>query len=124
MIAGFGIVGLAAATACSATLNCVLLYAILHKRGWFRFTADLGKRIARQLLAAGVMSALLFWLMSWLEPYYSGSVIQKIWSLALIVGAGGAAYAISGWFTGALDREQLAALKRSRAPAKSVPASE
>jgi putative peptidoglycan lipid II flippase len=124
MIAGFGIVGLAAATACSATLNCVLLYAILHKRGWFRFTADLGKRIARQLLAAGVMSALLYWLMSWLEPYYSGGVIHKIWSLTLIVGAGGAAYAITGWFSGAIDKEQLAALKRSRAPAKSAPVSE
>ncbi len=124
MIAGLGIVGLAAATACSATLNCVLLYAILHKRGWFRFTRDLGKRIAKQLLAVGVMSALLYWLMSWLEPYYSGGVIHKIWSLALIVGAGGAVYAIAGWFSGAIDKEQLAALKRSRAPAKSVPVSE
>jgi putative peptidoglycan lipid II flippase len=124
MIAGLGIVGLAAATACSATLNCVLLYAVLHKRGWFRFTSDLGKRIARQLLAVGAMSALLYWLMSWLEPYYSGNVIHKIWSLTLIVVAGGAVYAISGWFSGAIDREQLAALKRSRAPAKSVPAAE
>jgi putative peptidoglycan lipid II flippase len=123
-VAGFGIVGLAAATACSATLNCVLLYAVLHRRGWFRFTGDLGKRIARQLLAVGAMSALLYWLMSWLEPYYSGGVIYKIGSLALIVVAGGAVYAISGWFSGAIDRQQLAALKRSRAPAKSVPASE
>ncbi len=36
---GCGIVGLAGATAISATLNCLLLYAILHKRGWFHFTA-------------------------------------------------------------------------------------
>ena len=47
----YGIVGLAGATAASATLNCVLLYAILHKRGWFHFTARLGGRIARQIVA-------------------------------------------------------------------------
>src|SRR3546814_9097835 len=46
----FGIVGLAGATAASATINCLLLYAILHRRGWFRFTAKLGLRILRQLV--------------------------------------------------------------------------
>jgi putative peptidoglycan lipid II flippase len=121
--AGFGIVGLAAATACSATLNCLLLYMMLHRRGWFTFTASLGKRIARQLLAVGVMSALLWWMMSWMQPYYSGSVLEKIFALTSIVVAGGAAYGISGWFAGAIDREQVAALKRSRssgAPTKSA----
>jgi putative peptidoglycan lipid II flippase len=115
---GFGIVGLAAATACSATLNCVLLYTILHKRGWFHFTPALAARIARQLLATAAMSALLWWLMGWMQPYYSGSVIQKIGSLILIVVSGGAVYGIAGYLSGAIDREQLAALKRSRVPVK------
>jgi putative peptidoglycan lipid II flippase len=118
--AGFGIVGLAGATACSATLNCILLYTVLHKRGWFHFTAKLARRLARQLIAVGAMSVMLWWLMTWTGPFYSGTTLQKIGSLLLIVIAGGATFAISGWFSGAIDREQIAALKRSRAPAKSA----
>lgn len=114
MIAGYGIVGLAAATACSATLNCVLLYSVLHKRGWFHFTAHLGSRILRQIISVAVMSALLWWFMTWMQPYYSGSIIEKLLSLMLIVIGGGATYGIAGWFTGVIDREQLAALRRRR----------
>ncbi|APG62386.1 murein biosynthesis integral membrane protein MurJ [Sphingorhabdus lutea] len=114
LYAGFGIVGLAAATAASASLNCILLYVILHKRGWFHFTIGLANKIVRQIIATAAMSALLIWLMSWLTPYYSGSVIDKIFSLSLIVISGGAIYAIAGWAVGAIDREQLSALKRSR----------
>jgi putative peptidoglycan lipid II flippase len=116
--AGMGIVGLAAATACSATLNCILLYTILHKRGWFHFTSNLAKRLAKQLLAVGAMSAVLWWEMSWMAPYYSGSVIEKIVSLTVIVISGALVYGVVGWFTGAVDREQLAALKRKRAAKK------
>jgi putative peptidoglycan lipid II flippase len=117
-VAGFGIVGLAAATACSATLNCILLYIMLHRRGWFHFTTSLASRVLRQLLAVGAMSALLWWLMSWMAPYYSGSVVEKMLSLTVIVVAGGAVYAGVGWFTGAIDKSQISALKRSRAPSK------
>ncbi len=117
-VAGYGIVGLAAATACSATLNCILLYIMLHRRGWFHFTASLASRVLRQLLAVGAMSALLWWLMSWMAPYYSGSVLEKILSLTLIVVTGGAVYAGVGWFTGAIDKSQISALKRSRAPSR------
>src|SRR3546814_14708741 len=46
----FGIVGLAGPTAASATINCLLHSAILHRRGWFRFPANLGLRIFRQPL--------------------------------------------------------------------------
>ncbi len=118
---GWGIVGLAGATAISATLNCILLYTLLHQRGWFHFTADLGSRIIRQVIATAVMSALLWWLMSWLAPYYSGSVFSRIWSLVLIVVMGAGAYGIAGWFSGAINKEQLSAFKRSKAaPAASA----
>jgi putative peptidoglycan lipid II flippase len=114
----WGIVGLAGATALSATLNCILLYTVLHKRGWFHFTASLASRIGRQFIAVAAMSAVLWWLMSWLEPYYSGSVFSKIWSLILIVMAGAMVYGTVGWFSGAVDREQITALKRSRSKAE------
>nr|MBP7952109.1 murein biosynthesis integral membrane protein MurJ [Sphingorhabdus sp.] len=112
---GWGIVGLAGATALSATLNCILLYMILQKRGWFHVTSNLASRIMRQMIAVAAMSALLWWLMSWLAPYYSGGVFSKIWSLALIVVAGAAAYGIAGWFSGAINKEQVAALTRRKA---------
>ncbi len=47
----YGIVGLAAATAFTSTLNVLTLYTVLQMRGWFHFTAKLGGRIARQVVS-------------------------------------------------------------------------
>lgn len=118
----FGIVGLAAATACSATLNCLLLYAMLHKRGWFRFTAKLGGRIARQALASAAMGALLWWLMPRLAPYFGAGVFDRVWSLALLVGAGGVTFFLVAWTIGALDKDLIAQLRRRRPPPPEPPA--
>ena len=112
---GYGIVGLAGATAASATLNCILLYIMLHRRGWFHFTAHLFSRIMRQLVAVGAMSAALWWLMSILLPYFGGAVLPRIGALVALVGIGGAVYFGVGWMTGAVDRSALAQLKRRRA---------
>lgn len=112
----FGIVGLAAATACSATLNCLLLYAVLHTRGWFRFTAKLGGKIARQLIASAAMGALLWWLVPHLAPYYGGGVFDRVWSLALLVAAGGVVFFAVAFAIGALDKDLLAQLRRRRPP--------
>ncbi|MEP7349437.1 MAG: murein biosynthesis integral membrane protein MurJ [Sphingorhabdus sp.] len=113
----YGIVGLAAATACSATLNCLLLYAVLHQRGWFRFTGALGMRIFRQLIAVGAMSALLAWFMTWMTPYFSGSMFDRIWSLTLLVGGGMMVYFMVGYLVGALDRDRINRLLRRSGPA-------
>ncbi|WP_374528950.1 murein biosynthesis integral membrane protein MurJ [Novosphingobium sp.] len=110
----FGIVGLAGATAASATLNCVLLYAILHKRGWFHFTWRLTGKIARQLVATGVMAALLWWLMPQLESHYAGHWFERAWSLALLVGAGLVAFFGTAFAVGAVDKSVLAQLRRRR----------
>ena len=112
----FGIVGLAAATACSATLNCLLLYAMLHKRGWFRFTAKLGGRVARQALASAAMGGVLWWLTPRLAPYYGADVLDRVWSLALLVGAGGLTFFGVAWAIGALDKDLIAQLRRRRPP--------
>ncbi len=110
----WGIVGLAAATACSATLNCLLLYAILHRRGWFRFTARLAGRIARQLAATAAMAAVLWWLTPQLAAHYSGPWLGRVWSLALLVAAGMAVFFVAAFATGAVDRSVLAQLRRRR----------
>jgi putative peptidoglycan lipid II flippase len=110
----WGIVGLAGATAISASLNCILLYIMLHKRGWFRFTAELGGRIARQLLATAAMSAALWLLMGALFPHFSGTVIERIWSLIVLVLGGLVVYGAIGWLVGAVDKNEINRLFRRR----------
>ena len=112
----YGIVGLAAATAFTSTLNVLLLYAILQRRGWFRFTWKIGSRIARQLVAAGTMAAALAWLMPLMTERYDGSVIERVWSLSALVFAGLAVYFGVAYLTGALDKDLIAQLRRRRPP--------
>ncbi len=117
IVRDYGIVGLAAATACSATLNCLLLYIVLHKRGWFHFSAQLGNRIFRQLIATAAMSALLWWMMQILLPNFSSDILTRIVSLILLVGGGMAVYFIVGYLVGAVDKDRVNRLLRRRGPA-------
>jgi putative peptidoglycan lipid II flippase len=123
LVPRFGIVGLAAATAFTATLNVLTLYTLLQLRGWFHFTGKLGGRIARQLIATAVMSALLWWLTPVLSDRYGGNVIERVWSLAVLVGAGGFVFFAVAWLIGAIDKDLIAQLRRKR-PAQSVNLSE
>jgi putative peptidoglycan lipid II flippase len=116
VVRSFGIVGLAAATACSASFNCLLLYAVLHKRGWFRFTAPLAGKIARQILATALMAAVLWYMMPLLADHYGGHVFERIWSLAILVGLGMAVFFAAAFALGALDKSLLAQLRRRRPP--------
>lgn len=111
----YGIVGLAGATAVSASINCLLLYTVLHRRGWFHFTARLAGKIARQLIAVAVMAALLWYMMPLMKPYYSGGVLERVWSLGVLVAAGGAVFFVAAFVVGALDKDLLAMLTRRRA---------
>ncbi len=111
----FGIVGLAAATAASASLNCLLLYAILHARGWFRFTLPLAGKIARQLIATGAMAAALWQAVPLMATRYHASVVERVWSLGVLVGLGIAVFFAVALAIGALDKNLLAQLKRRRA---------
>ena len=112
----YGIVGLAAATACSASLNCLLLYAILHRRGWFRFTLPLGLRIARQVVATAAMTAALWWALPLMADRYGAGVIDRIWSLSALVGLGLAVFFGVAFAIGAVDKRVLGQLRRRRPP--------
>lgn len=120
VVRSYGIVGLAAATACSASLNCLLLYAILHARGWFHFTLPLAGKVARQLLATAAMAGALWWLMPRLASHYAGSVFERVWSLSALVGLGMAVFFVVAFATGAVDKQVLAQLKRRRPPSKTA----
>jgi putative peptidoglycan lipid II flippase len=110
----YGIVGLAGATAASATLNCVLLYGILHRRGWFHFTTKLFDRVMRQLLATGAMTGVLWYLTPLLADYYDGSMLDRVWSLGALVLAGAAVFFAAAFAIGALDKDLIAQLRRRR----------
>ena len=116
VVGRYGIVGLAGATAASATLNCTLLYVILHRRGWFHFTAKLLGRVARQVLATAAMVAVLWLLVPLMADRYGGSVIDRMWSLSVLVGAGGFTFFAAAFLVGALDKDLLAQLRRRRQP--------
>lgn len=113
----YGIVGLAGATAASASLNCLLLYVILHRRGWFHFTAKLVSRIARQLIATAAMTGVLWYLMPLMADRYGASAFERIWSLTALVAAGGSVFFVVAFLAGALDKDLLAQLRR-RKPAR------
>jgi putative peptidoglycan lipid II flippase len=110
----YGIVGLAAATACSASLNCLLLYSILHARGWFHFSAKLAGRVFRQIVATAAMAAALWWVLPTMADRYGGSVIDRIWSLSALVGLGLLVFFGAAYLTGALDQDLIAQLRRKR----------
>jgi putative peptidoglycan lipid II flippase len=116
----FGIVGLAAATATTATLNVVTLYTLLQIRGWFHFTGKLASRIGRQLVATAAMSATLLLLMPLMAGRYGGSVFERVWSLGVLVSAGLIVFFVVAWLIGALDKDLIGQLKRRRPPKQAV----
>lgn len=110
----YGIVGLAAAGATAAWVNTLLLFTILWRREHFRPEAALFGRVLRQLLAAGVMTAVLWWLMREFSGWYIGSVGERAVSLITLVVAGMLAYFGTGYVVGAVDRERINRIVRRR----------
>lgn len=112
----YGIVGLAGATAASATLNCLLLYVILHLRGWFHFTLRLAGKVARQIVATAAMAAALWWLTPHLSEFYAATWYERVGALFVLVMTGMVVFAIVALLTGAVDKSVLAQLRRRRQP--------
>lgn len=111
----FGIVGLAAATAVGAWLNCAVLYTVLVRRGAYRIDPSLAGRLLRQLIAAALMAAALFWLRGLLNPAFAGSIAERAGAIAALVGTGTAVYFGAAYAVGAVDRDRLGWIKRGKA---------
>ena len=69
------------------------------------------------------MSALLWWLMPLLVDRFGGNVIERVWSVGLLVAAGGAVFFAVAWAIGAIDKDLVGQLRRKR-PAEPVNLSE
>jgi putative peptidoglycan lipid II flippase len=89
---------------------------LLHRRGHFRVEPWLASRLARQLLAAAAMVAVLFGLKMLLEPWFTGSFGHRLAGVAAIVGGGMIVYFPLVWILGGTDKEELRNLLRRRKP--------
>ena len=112
----FGHVGVAIATAVSAWVNMLLLYAVLHRRGQLRIDARLRKKALR-IFAAGAVMGIALWLMN---PFADGfmvrGTVQRITALALLCGCGALVYGASALAFGAYT---LTDLRKQFLPKKS-----
>ena len=116
LIPPFGLGGLAAAVAISSWLNCLMLYIILRKRGFFRIEGWLASRVARQLIAAAAMAAALYGIQLALPDWFTGSTGHRLVGVAALVGGGMAVYFPLVWVLGGTDKEELKSLFRRRRP--------
>ena len=116
LIPHIGIYSLATVTSAGAWLNFLLLFVILAMRGHFRMPVWLISRVARQLLAAVVMGAALYFLQRLLGDVFTGGVLERAVGLSIIVGTGGILYFGIAWFIGGMDRDDIKSLFR-RSPA-------
>ena len=116
LIPPFGIAGLASAIAICSWLNCLMLYVILHRRGHFRIETWLASRIARQLLAGGLMIAALYAIRMAIPGWFSGSVGHRLVGVVALVGGGMAVYFPAVWLLGGTDKEELRSLLKRRRP--------
>ena len=60
------------------------------------------------------MAALLHSMMPLMEPFYGGNAFERIWSLTILVAAGGMVFFAAAFATGALDKDLVAMLTRRR----------
>ncbi|MEQ1547374.1 MAG: murein biosynthesis integral membrane protein MurJ [Chakrabartia sp.] len=114
LLGTLGIATLPATTALTAWGNCLILYAILHKRGHFKIEGWLLSRIIRQLIAATAMGVVLWLLVHQLSGLFAGSAIERLMSIGALVGAGGLVYFGVGWIIGAINRDDVMVLLRRK----------
>ena len=102
------------ATAIASTVNVVLLYRTLAKRGQFVADAQLRRRTPRLVVAALLMGGVMWFLDVVFEPYVVGTSVERWSALVVLVGAGGLVYAAATVVTGAVRVAELKRLLRRR----------
>ncbi|HEU4820197.1 MAG TPA: murein biosynthesis integral membrane protein MurJ, partial [Qipengyuania sp.] len=99
----------------AAWANSALLYFILVRRGQFPLTPRVIGRIARIVLAALLMGAVLWFAVPYGADYYTGGVFERIGAILALVAIGGALYFALAALLGVLDRDTFDRLARRQA---------
>jgi putative peptidoglycan lipid II flippase len=115
-----GHVGPPLATALASTVNVVMLYLALRKRGHFIADAQLKRRLPRLALAAVLMGAAIWGLEYLLDPYLTGTLFMRFAALTLLVGVGVAIYGLACFVTRAFTLADLKAILRKRRPSDPI----
>ena len=106
--------GIAVATTLGGWLNAGLLWSTLRARGHFVADPRLGAGLVKVLISSAVMGAVLIVAAGMLEPWLQsglGSLTRGL-ALAGLVSAGGFAYAVMVFATGALSFSQARLMSR------------
>jgi putative peptidoglycan lipid II flippase len=99
----------------SSTVNILMLWRTLRRRGHFETDRQLRRRAPRMGLAALVMGGLLYFGAPYFDPYLTRSLLVRVLALGILVGAGGAVYAAACFATGAFALDDVKLLLRRRA---------
>ncbi|MEW7866014.1 murein biosynthesis integral membrane protein MurJ [Aeromonas diversa] len=87
-------VGLALSTACSGTLNAIMLYLGLRKGGIYTISRETWLFLLRLVIASATMAGLLAWLSPDLAQWGEWSMLKATLELTKLLLLGGAAYAV------------------------------
>ncbi len=115
-----GHVGPPLATALASCINVALLYRTLGTRGHFTADAQLRRRIPRLALAAVLMGVAVWALDRLLDPYLTGTLIERGLGLSVLVAGGTAIYGVACFVTRAFTIGDLKALIRKRRPSDTI----
>ena len=112
LVPRLGVVGLALGGAIGAWTNCGLLYAILTMKGFYHLTALVAGRIARIMLAAALMGAVLWYAVPYGSDWYAGSVLERVSAIAALVALGVAVFFAAAVALKVVDKATIDQLRR------------
>ena len=112
LVPRLGVVGLALGGAIGAWTNCGLLYAILTMKGFYHLTGLVAGRIARIMLAAALMGAVLWYAMPYGSDLYAGSVLERVAAIAALVALGVAVFFAAAVALKVVDKTTIDQLRR------------
>ncbi|PCI51850.1 MAG: murein biosynthesis integral membrane protein MurJ [Alphaproteobacteria bacterium] len=110
----FAHVGLAMATAISAWLNVAMLSGGLVRRGHFSFDSKVLIRVAKYLLASGIMAVVIWLTSGQISDMMSGNMAVKVSGLLIVIFAGIGSYLLMIFITGAMKIQDLKAIFRRK----------
>jgi len=112
LVPRIGVTGLAISGAVGAWCNIVLLGGILQACGYFSLPTKVVARVVRIAMASAIMGAALYALMSEIEPWFIGTILDKALGIGAILGVGAVTYGAAGAALGILDKATVTRLIR------------
>jgi putative peptidoglycan lipid II flippase len=110
----FGATGVGIATALSAWVNVILIYAVLHRRGLLTLDARMIDKSWRIVAASAIMGISLWFGNEFIAPWMVGGLWDRVIALGLLCGGGGLLFALACLAFGVYRPSELKALLRRR----------